>query len=256
MSKSVKRMSEAPLKRLRLRAYINVVADLIAELGAGNNVSREWVIRELKKALEETRVEPFRGIRYSSEVYEKELISLYIVATRILRLPIKRFGKVLEDIFSNEICLDKVATVIKKHKDFSGVRAAIDSYLVSVDEVVLSKIIRFITTEYYLDLIDENEALRSISNLVKAYPEFSDRFGRMVKFFIAIVVGSKISSSEIRSRMDLEMKKKALTIALGLSGGAPSNEYIIDVAKIAYGSGGYIKRLSEQVKSLPKKSPT
>ncbi|MEM2752472.1 MAG: DUF2192 domain-containing protein [Sulfolobales archaeon] len=249
-------MSEAPLKRLRLRAYINVIADVIAELGTRNNVSREWVVRELKKALEETQVEPFRGIRYSSEVYEKELISVYIVATRILRLPIKKFGRVLEEVFSNEISLDKVVTVIKRHRDFSGIRSAIDNYLGSVDEVVLSKIIRYITTEYYLDLIDENEALRSVSNLVKAYPEFSDRFSRMAKFFIAIVVGSKMVSSEIRSRMDLEMRKKALTITLGLSGGAPSNEYIVDVAKIAYGYGGSIKKLSEQVRSSLKKSPT
>ncbi|MEM1622593.1 MAG: DUF2192 domain-containing protein [Sulfolobales archaeon] len=247
-------MSEAPLKRLRLRAYINVIADLMAELVAGNNVNREWVIRELKKALEEVQVEPFRGIRYSSEIYEKELISLYIVATRILRLPIKRFGRALEDIFSNEISLGKVVTAIKKHKDPSEVRATIDNYLGSVDEVSLSKIIRYITTEYYLDLIDENEALRSVSNLIKAYPEFSDRFGRMVKFFIAVVIGSKIVSSEIRSRMDLEMKKKALAIALGLSGGAPSNEYVIDVTKIAYGYGGYIKKLNEQIKGLSKGS--
>ncbi|MEM2763968.1 MAG: DUF2192 domain-containing protein, partial [Sulfolobales archaeon] len=139
-------MSEAPLKRLRLRAYINVIADVIAELGTRNNVSREWVVRELKKALEETQVEPFRGIRYSSEVYEKELISVYIVATRILRLPIKKFGRVLEEVFSNEISLDKVVTVIKRHRDFSGIRSAIDNYLGSVDEVVLSKIIRYITT--------------------------------------------------------------------------------------------------------------
>ncbi|MEM2595540.1 MAG: DUF2192 domain-containing protein, partial [Sulfolobales archaeon] len=79
---------------------------------------------------------------------------------------------------------------------------------------------------------------------------------RMAKFFIAIIVGSKMVSSEIRSRMDLEMRKKALTITLGLSGGAPSNEYIVDVAKIAYGYGGSIKKLSEQVRSSLKKSPT
>lgn len=249
-------MSEIPLKRLRLRTYINVIADIVAELEAGNSIDRNRVVRELKASLEEAQVEPFRGIRHSDEIYEKELISLYIVATRILRLPLKKLGKVLEEVFSNEINLDKVVTVVKKYGDPLGIRSAIEGYLGKADEVTLSKIIRYITTEYYLDLVSEDEAVKSIRNLIKAYPEFSDRFNRMVKFFTAIVVGSKIASSEIRNKMDLEMKKKALTINLGLSGGAPSNEYIVDVVKIAYGSSGRIKKLIEEVRSSLKKSIT
>lgn len=249
-------MSEVPLKRSRLRVYINVIADVMTELEAGTDISRDWVVRELRRALEEAQVEPFRGIRHSDEVYEKELISLYIVATRILRLSLRKFESALRDVFSNEINLDRVVTVVKKHKDPSGIRSTIESRLGGADEVTLSKVIRFITTEYYLDLVSEDDAVKTVGNLIRAYPEFSDRFGRMVKFFVAIIVGSKMVSSEIRSRMDLEMKKKALTINLGLSGGAPSNGYIVDVARIAYGSGGNIRRLIDEVKSTFKKGLT
>lgn len=249
-------MSEVPLKRARLRAYINTIADVVAEIEAGNSVSRDSVVKELKKALEEAQVEPFRGIRYSEEVYEKELISLYIVATRILRLPLRKFGKFFNEVFSNEICLDKVVTIIKKQSDSQKTRSVIETYLGTADEVTLSKIIRYITTEYYLDLIDEEEAVKSVGNLIRVYPEFSDKFSRMTKFFIAVVVSSKMVTNEIRSRMDLEMRKKALTINLGLSGGAPSNEYIVDIAKIAFGGSGNIKKLIEAIKTSTKRSLT
>ncbi|MCX8184325.1 MAG: DUF2192 domain-containing protein [Sulfolobales archaeon] len=247
-------MAEVSLKRIRLRAYINTIADMVAEIEAGNTVDRDWTVEELRKALKEVRVEPFRGIKHSEEVYEKELLSLYIVATRILRLPLKKFGNTFEEVFSNEVNLNRVATILKKRRDIQDVRTTIEKYLGVVDEVSLSKIIRYVTTEYYLDLINEDEAMRSIGNIIKIFPEFEDRFSRMTKFFIAVLLGSKIVSNEIKSKLELEMQKKAMIINLGLRSGAPSDEYIIDVTKIAYGGCENVKKLSETIKNSSKKS--
>ncbi|MCS7099826.1 MAG: DUF2192 domain-containing protein [Sulfolobales archaeon] len=249
-------MIEASLKRTRLKAYINTIASAVAEIEAGNTVSRDWIVGELRKTLKEARVEPFRGIKHSEEVYEKELISLYIVAARILRIPLRKFGKALEEVFSNEINLSRIVAVLKKNREPQSIRTTIENHLGAVDEVSLSKVVRYVTTEYYLDLVDENEAVRTIGNIIKSFPEFEDRFSRMTKFFVAIVVGSKIVSNEIKSKMELEMCKKAITINLGLRGGAPSDEYIIDVARIAYGSDKNLRKLSESVRNPPRRNPT
>ncbi len=242
-------VAETPLKRARLRAYVNTIADMIAEVEAGNSISRQWVVEKLRRSLEEARVEPFRGIRHSEDVYEKELTSVYIVATRIMRLPFGRLSGIFEEVFSSEINLDRVTTVVKRRGEPGETRSAVESYLGRADEANLSRIIRFLTTEYYLDLIGEDEAVRSVRNLVRAYPELSDKFGRMTKFFVAVVVGSKIATDEIRAAIDMEARKKAIAISLGLSRGAPSDEYLVDVAKIVYGNGGSIRRLAEVLKN-------
>ncbi len=232
-------MPEIPLKRARLRAYVNAIADLVGERESGRSVGRELAIGILRKSLEEFKVEPFRGVRFSDDIYDKEMMSLYIVAKYILRIPVTLFG----DVFVNEILLDRTSLVIRNSSEPGEVRSTVEKYLGKADEVTLSKLIRYITTEYYLDLIGEEVALRSVRNLINAFPEHSENFKRMCKFFIAVVLGSKIVSDEIRSKIDLEIRKKALAINLGLSGGAPSNEYIIEVTRIAYGNAGSLARL-------------
>jgi hypothetical protein len=227
-------MPEVPLKRARLRAYVSAIADLMGERESGRNMDRGLAIEVLRKALEEFKVEPFRGVRFSEDIYDKEIMSLFIVAKYILRIPVTLFG----EVFTNEILLDRTSLVIRNSNDSKEVRTTVEKYLGTADEVTLSKLIRYIATEYYLDLIGEESAFRSVKNLINAFPEYSENFKRMCKFFMAVILGSKIASGEIKSKIDLEIRKKALAINLGLSGGAPSNEYVIEVAKLAYGSAG------------------
>lgn len=235
-------MSEIPLKRARLRAYINAIADLVGEHESGRSIDRGLAIEILKRSLKELKVEPFRGVRFSEDIYDKEMMSLYIVAKYILRIPITLFG----DVFMNEVLLDRTSLVIRNSIDYGKVRSTVEKYLGVADEVTLSKLIRYITTEYYLDLVGEESALRSVRNLINAFPEHAENFKRMCKFFIAVVLGSKIVSDEIRNKIDLEIRKKALAINLGLSGGAPSNEYIIEVTRLAYGSTGNLTKLKSR----------
>ncbi len=224
-----------PLKRARLRAYVNALADIIVEAESTSRVSRERAVEILRKSLSEVGVEPFRGIRFSDEVYEKELISLYIVAKNILRLPTLNSERALGEIFQVEKLLDRVVRVLLYERNSEKVREMLSQAFGAVNEVVLSKVVRYVATEFYLDVLDEKAAVKAVGNLVKALSEFSEEFKRIVKFFLAVVIGSKIISGEVKSRVEVDLARKALAISLGLSGGAPSIEYIADVVKIVYG---------------------
>jgi len=226
-----------PLKRARLRAYVNALADIIVEAERATRVSRGRAVEILRKSLGEVGVEPFRGIRFSDEVYEKELISLYIVAKNILRLPTLNSEGALGEVFQVERLLDRVVRVLLGESNPEKVREMLSQAFGTVDEVVLSKVVRYVATEFYLDVLDEKAAVKAVGNLVKALPEFREEFKRILKFFLAVVVGSKIVSGEVKSRVEVDLARKALAISLGLSGGAPSIEYIADVVKIVYGKG-------------------
>jgi len=223
-----------PIKRARLRAYVNALADIIAEIESTAKLSRERAVEILKKSLSEVGVEPFRGIKFSDEVYEKELISLYIVAKEILRLPIS-IERALGEVFQAERLLDGVVIVLLGERSPEKVREALAQAFGTIDEIILSKVVRYIATGFYLDVLDEKAAVRAVGNLVKALPEFKEEFKRIAKFFQAVVIGSKVVSGEVRSRVEMDVARKALAISLGLSGGAPSVEYIADVVKIVYG---------------------
>jgi len=223
-----------PLKRARLRAYVNALADIVVETERAAKLSRERAVEILKKSLGEVGVEPFRGIRFSDEVYEKELISLYIVAKDILRLPSLTEGA-LGEVFQVERLLDGVVRVLLGECSPERVKEALNQAFGTLDEVVLSKVVRYIATGFYLDVLDERAAVRAVGNLVNALPEFREEFKRIAKFFLAVVIGSKVASGEVRSRVELDLARKALAINLGLSGGAPSVEYIADIVKIVYG---------------------
>jgi len=224
-----------PLKRARLRAYVNALADIVVEAEHTAKLSREKAVEILKNSLSEVGVEPFRGIRFSDEVYEKELISLYIVAKDILRLPALNSEGALGEVFQIERLLDKVVRVLLGECRPEMVKEMLSQAFGTIDEVVLSKVVRYIATGFYLDVLDERAAVRAVGNLVKALPEFREEFKRIAKFFLAVVIGSKIVSGEVRNRVELDLSRKALAINIGLSGGAPSIEYIADVVKIVYG---------------------
>jgi hypothetical protein len=235
-----------PIKRARLRAYVNALADIIAEIESSAKLSREKAVEILKKSLSEVGVEPFRGIKFSNEVYEKELISLYIVAKNILRLPTNT-ERTLGEVFQVERLLDGVVRVLLSEYSPEKVREVLGQAFGTVDEVVLSKVVRYIATSFYLDVLDEREAVRAVGNLVKALPEFREEFKRIAKFFQAVVIGSKVISGEVGSKVEMDLARKALAISLGLSGGAPSAEYLADVVKIVYGKSiQIVERKSRQ----------
>lgn len=215
------------LRRKRVQALVNAWSKIIRE-GA---VSRDRAAEILKKCYEELKIEPIRGVSLSPDLYDKDLISLYIIGKLGLGIE-KEFGKDnIKKLFYIET---KIEHIVNKFKNVSSYEELCkeDAELCSgLDDKFVARILRYIFTMYYFGFIDREtfvELIRKSYTILKPMEETVRRFA---KFVIAYEVGRKAIESEIRTKMELNMVKNTIALDLGIPNALPSTGYIIDVAK-------------------------
>ncbi len=214
-------------KRMRIR----VLVDTWSEIAQKSLSNRDEVIELLKRNYKENSLQPIRGASTPPDLFEKEMISLYIVGKYGLGLN-KEFDEAFfRKLFDPEIKLENALRVLERcSSEDEFLKELKDLGIESVDDKFIAKMLRFAFTLMYFGFIDENK-FRDI--LVKAYRvlrSYEQTVKRFTKFFIAYKVGEMISCGKVKNRMGVMLAKNSLAAELGIPRSVPSNSYIVDVA--------------------------
>lgn len=222
-------MIELSLKRKRVKAYVNALSELILM----DNPTREAAIDAVKNSLSASGVEPFRGISKPPDIYEKELISLYVVGTRGLGIH-EEYGDKFNKIFSVEKQYDEILKLIEIN-EVKNIKESLKQMLNrDVGDSDVARVLRLVMTMYYLDFIDSNYVANILKKVAIAFPEYLETVRRFVKFFIAIKISSDIANGTIKNKMKKDLAKQLISLDIGVSKAVPSDRYIQEIAKILF----------------------
>jgi len=215
------------IKRKRISVLVNVWSAIVKDSG----IDRDRVVEILRKEYESMGIEPIRGSSKPPDIYDKEMISLYIIGKWGLGIDRELDKEFMERIFSKEIAIERVIEGIRNSNSFDELCRAVGDICSSIDDGFIARILRFAFTLYYFGFIDN---LELISILRKSYSIFvnnRETIQRFVKFYIAYEIGQKIASKNIRNSLDLNMNKNLLALEIGIPKTLPSTSYIAEVAK-------------------------
>jgi hypothetical protein len=216
-------------KRKRVKAYVNALSDLISS----ENPSRELAIQLIKKYLESVNVEPFRGASKPEDIYEKEMISLYVIATRGLGIN-SEFKELMSKVFDKELTYEDAYLLLSRDAPPEVVREEIRSLVSNLDESYITRVLRYALTLYHLDFEPFESVIRVLKKAHQAFPEFSDAIKRFTKFVISVKLAEEISQGIIKNKIEKEIRKQLISLEIGLPKSTPPDDYVMKVAKVTY----------------------
>ncbi len=216
-------------KRRRVKAYVDALSELILS----GNPTRELAIELVRKKLESEGVEPFRGASKPDDIYEKELISLYIVGSRGLGIK-EEYRDLFKKVFSKEEVYEIILQLINSNLPNEKIRDIIKDLLGNIDGPAIAKILRFAVTLYYLNFEDYNYVVNTIKKFYEVFPEFEDTIRRFTKFFIAVKLAEEIANGLIRNRIEKEVRKQLLSMEIGIPKSTPPDDYVAKIAQAVY----------------------
>jgi len=212
-----------------VKAYVNALSDLISS----DNPSRELAIQLVKKYLESANVEPFRGASKPEDIYEKEMISLYVVATRGLGIN-SEFKELMSKVFSKELTYEDTYLLLSRDVPPEIIREEIQALVGSVDESYITRVLRYALILYHLDFESFESVIKVLKKAYQAFPEFSDAIRRFAKFVISVKLAEEISQGMIKNKIEKEIRKQLISLEIGLPKTTPSDDYVMKVAKVTY----------------------
>ncbi|MEM2284333.1 MAG: DUF2192 domain-containing protein [Zestosphaera sp.] len=216
-------------KRRRVKAYVNALSDLISS----DNPSRELAIQLVKKYLESVNVEPFRGASKPEDIYEKEMISLYVIATRGLGIN-NEFRELMSKVFNKELTYEDTYLLLSRDTPPEIIREEIRALVGNIDESYITRVLRYALILYHLDFESFENVIRVLKKAYQAFPEFSDAVRRFTKFVISVKLAEEISQGIIKNKIEKEIRKQLISLEIGLPKSTPSDDYVMKVAKVTY----------------------
>ncbi len=216
-------------KRKRVKAYVDAISELIMDPAPSRDKATELV----RKHLEMEGVEPFRGASKPEDIFEKELISLYIIGVRGLGIR-EDYEEVFNTVFSKEVKYEEIIKILTSDLPIEKVRDCIKSLMPSITEADVAKILRFALTLYYLDFEPYEFVTKAIRRMLEALPEFEDTVRRFTKFFVAVKLAEEISAGSISNRVEKEIRKQLISLETGVPKSTPSDSYVAKVAAVTY----------------------
>lgn len=217
------------LKRKRVKVYIDTLGALLVM----ENPTRKDAMNLLEKFFKKEGIEPFRGTSKPSDIFEKELISLYIVGSRGLGVR-DDYPEKFNNIFHLEMLYDELVKICEVCES-ENIKARWREKLGrDINETDVARVLRFVMVLYYLDFINDDYVINVLRKVATAFPEFVDVIRRFTKFFIAIKISSEIAKGVIRDKIKKELTKQLLLLNIGISKATPSDRYIREIAKILF----------------------
>ncbi|MEO3993619.1 MAG: DUF2192 domain-containing protein [Desulfurococcaceae archaeon TW002] len=216
-------------KRRRVKAYVNALSDLISS----DNPSRELAIQLIKKYLESVNVEPFRGASKPEDIYEKEMISLYVIATRGLGINTE-FKELMSRVFNKELTYEDTYLLLSRDAPPETIREEIQALVGNIDESYITRVLRYALILYHLDFESFEKVIKVLKKAYQVFPEFSDAIRRFAKFVISVKLAEEISQGIIKNKIEKEIRKQLISLEIGLPKSTPSDDYVMKVAKITY----------------------
>jgi hypothetical protein len=240
------------VKRKRLKILVDVWGEIIAR--SSERLTREEVIEILRKRYERDGVEPVRGAANPSDIYERDLIALYIVGVEGLGIAPELPKHVLE-IFEQERKYVEAAEIILR-EDNDGLRDKLIQLFGSpLDSSTISKIFRVELLRYYYGFKDRDDMPKIIEAISKSFPEEEKTSKRLSKFYIAVKVAEAIIRGEVRDWATKEALKQAIAVKLGSPRALPDDNYISKIIQTVFGvkASKYSKILRIETKEDNKK---
>ena len=215
------------------RKRIRVLVDAWSMIAQGKAKTREEVIELLKKLYEENGVDPLRGASKPADLYEKDLMSLYIIGKWGLGLDKDLPPEVFERIFTVESRYEKAAEALINYEDPHEVRDKVTSALrgLQLDGPIMARILRFAFTLHYYGFLDRKEFEKALRNAYKAFPELEDTIRRFAKFYIAYRIGEELVKGSVKNKLELDVLRNTVALEVGIPKAVPKLGYVIDVAK-------------------------
>lgn len=213
-------------KRRRVKAYVDALSRLILS----DDPSRMEAVKLVREELEREGVEPFRGASKPSDIYEKELISLYIVASRGLGIG-EEYREVVAKVFEREEIYDKVIKVLLSDIPVEEVRETVKSLLPGLSDSEVARVLRYALTLHYLNFEPWERVIEVIKRFLEAFPQHEETVRRFSKFVIAVKIAEEIAKGRVRSKVDKEIRKQVLSLEVGVPKATPSDEYIAKIAR-------------------------
>lgn len=212
-----------------MKAYVNALSDLISN----ENPSRELAIQLVKKYLESVNVEPFRGASKPEDIYEKEMISLYVIATRGLGIN-NEFKELMSKVFSKELTYEDTYLLLSRDAPPEIIREEIQALVGNIDESYITRVLRYALILYHLDFESFESVIKVLKKAYQAFPEFSDAIRRFTKFAISVKLADEISQGMIKNKIEKEIRKQLISLEIGLPRSTPSDDYVMKVAKATH----------------------
>ena len=219
------------LRRLRVKLLVDIWGTIaISE----KMPSREEIMNLLEEKYKEYKIEPIRGAVRPPDIFDKEMISLYIVGKYGLGIE-KDMPDIVESIFIKESQYEKALKYLLSDKDLEYIRKNIEKTLGNEpDSSILSKIFRFAFTLHYLGFEDEKIVIKALQKAFEVFPGLRDTVKRFTKFFIASKIAEAIARGRIKSWVEKEAYKQALALEIGIHKALPDDEYIKKIAEALF----------------------
>ncbi len=215
------------IKRRRISVLVNVWGSIVKD----SKIDRDGVVEILRREYESAGVEPIRGSSKPPDIYDKEMISLYIIGKWGLGIDREVGKEFMGRIFSKEIAMEKVIEGIKNTNSFDELCKAVEDICKSIDDGFIARVLRFVFTLYYFGFINNAELISILRKSYNIFVNNRETIQRFVKFYIAYEVGQKIASRDIKNSLDLNMNKNILALEIGIPKTLPSTSYISEVAR-------------------------
>lgn len=220
------------VKRKRLKILVDVWGEIMSR--AGGSITRAEVVEILRERYKKDGVEPVRGAANPSDIYERDLIALYIVGVEGLGIA-SELPKHVLDIFEQERRYVEAADLVLRGGG-EDVRGKLIEILGSQpDSSAISKIFRVELLRYYYGFKEVDDMPKIIEVLSRAFPEEERTFKRLSKFYIAVKVAEAIIRGEARDWTTKEAIKQAIAVKLGSPRALPDDSYIAKIMHTVFG---------------------
>lgn len=219
---------------------MNVWNNIISVWDSGQQVDRQGAIELLRREYESLKITPIKGSADPSDLYDKELTSLYVMGKYGMGLD-EQYPEQFDSLFNLEIKLEQAASMLIAE----GVNAK-DKVLMllgAVDGNTVARILRIGLTKVYFGFADDSHMKQLSDAISAAFPERADDVNRFLKFYSAFKVALAIEQGSVRDRLTKEALKEAVAIQLGRGREAvPSDRYIVKIASEVFKVPGKVLR--------------
>ncbi len=215
------------IRRKRIRVLVDTWSDIMR---AGIE-SRERVVEVLQKVYNEAGIEPIRGASNPPDLYDKEMISLYIIGKWGLGMDKELPPEFFEKVFWKEVLIEKTLNVLNSVNSEEELYHKLPELRNVLDDGFVARMLRFAFTLYYFGFENEEWFRTVLQKVYKLLPRFEETIRRFAKFFIAYKMGERIERNEIKNKMELNIAKNLLALELSIPKAVPSNSYVVEVAK-------------------------
>jgi len=218
--------------RERIKLAVYLLSRIIHNI---ENISRADAVEMLRREYERHGLKPIMGKAVPSDIYDKEMATVYVVAKHGLDIG-RDYPEVLRKIFYVEEALEEalqsfMSGEIEKAK---GVLKSISPSNV-IDSNTVARMLRLPLVKYVLGFMSEEEVSKIFKVVSEALSEEEKTVRSYVRFFIALRIAEGIRRGEIRNKVFKEAFKRAMAIRLGFPKSTPSDDYIAVIAENVFG---------------------